>query len=111
MVREAKARVHAAAPAAAPPAAAEPAPAAEPAADAAPVPPSAAPAPSTKQDRLRAAWAGAMNFVAEEFTAGLKDLPPGERWKEQQRIKALTTTAGQLASGTAPPAVPAMAAE
>ncbi len=105
MVREAKARLHPAAPAAETPAAAEPAPAAEPAADAAPapVPPSAAPAAQTAEQRHRAAWADAMTFVAEEFTAGLKDLPPGEQWKEMERIRALTAAAGQLSPGTAPP--------
>jgi hypothetical protein len=111
MVREAKARVQAVAPAAETQQGANPAPVAEPAAPA-PVPPlSAAPAARTAEEKHRAAWADAMTFVAEEFTAGLKDLPPGERWKEMQRIRALTTTAGELVGGTAPPPVPAVAAE
>jgi hypothetical protein len=52
-----------------------------------------------------------MAAVAGEFAAGLEDLPPEERWKEMARIKALTTAAGELSSGTAPPPLPAMAAE
>jgi hypothetical protein len=78
-----------------------------------PVPPSAAAVPAAEpaQNPWRAAWADAMTVVAEEFTAGLKDLPPDERRREMARIQALTTTAGDLVSGTAPPPVPAIAAE
>jgi hypothetical protein len=52
-----------------------------------------------------------MTMVAEEFTEGLKDLPPAERRVEMARIAALTATAGDLVSGTAPPPVDALAAE
>jgi hypothetical protein len=109
MVSEAKARMRAATavaetrPGAAPvaePAAAAPAPAPQPA----PIP-----AVQTAADRQQAAWANAMTAVAEEFTAGLKDLPAGEQWKEMARIKALTTAAGDLASGASP--FPVAAAE
>jgi hypothetical protein len=97
MVREAKARIHASAPT--PEGQPDPAPVAVPASVATPA------------GQLKAAWATAMTAVAEEFTAGLNDLPPDERWKEMARIKALTTAAADLASGAAPPPVPAMAAE
>ena len=112
MVSEAKARVHAATSAAETQPHADPAPTPEPAAMAAPVsvPPSAATA-RTAEERLQAAWADAMAAVAGEFTAGLEDLPPEERWKEMARIKALTTAAGTLSSGAAPPPLPAMAAQ
>ena len=107
MVQEAKARVQAAARAAETPQPdADPAPVAEPA----PVPPSGAPAARTSAQQRQSAWANAMTTVAGEFTAGLQDLPPGERWKEMARIEALTIAATELASGTAPPPVPAMAA-
>jgi acyl-homoserine lactone acylase PvdQ len=88
MVRDAKIRIHADRPA-------------EPAAKTAPA--AATPTARTADDQRRAAWAGAMTAVAEEFTAGLKDLPAGEQWKEMARIKALTTAAGDLA----PPPIPA----
>jgi hypothetical protein len=112
MVREAKARVRAAnAPAPEPQPNGEPAPVAA----AAPVPssaaaPMAAPAARTAEERHRAAWAKAMTDVAEEFTAGLRNLPPEERRKEMARIEAATTAAAELV-GTAPPPVPAIAAE
>jgi len=105
MVCEAKARVQATKASEAetqPPAG--PAPGAEPAAV-------AAPAARTADERHRPARADAMAAVAGEFAAGLEDLPPEERWKEMARIKALTTAAGELSSGTAPPPLPAMAAE
>jgi hypothetical protein len=115
MVREAKTRLHAASvPAAEPRPNAAPAPAAEPAAVAAPAPvlPAAVtPAPRTAAAQRRAAWANAMTVVAEEFTAGLKDLAPEERRKEMARITALTTTAGDLVSRTASPPAAALAAE
>ncbi len=101
MVQEAKARVQAAARAAETP---------QPDADPAPVPPSGAAAARTSAEQRQSAWADAMTTVAGEFTAGLQDLPPGERWKEMARIEALTIAATELASGTAPPPVPAMAA-
>jgi hypothetical protein len=102
MVREAKARVQAANAYAAEPPKAEPPPAAKPA----PVPPSAAaPVARTAEQQHRAAWAKAMTDVAEEFTAGLKDLPPGERRKEMARIEAATMAAAELVSGTAPPPI------
>jgi hypothetical protein len=105
MVQQAKARIHANAQAANTQAAA-PRPKTEPA------PPSAAaPAARTSADQRRSAWANAMTVVAEEFTAGLKDLSPEERWKEMERIEALTNTAADLTSGAAPPPVPVMAAE
>ena len=103
MVREAKARLHPDTPETQP---AQP-PAGEPAAEAAPAPET----PSAPAERLQAAWAGAMTAVAEEFTAGLKDLPEDERRKELARIKALTAAAADLSSGAAPPPLPAMAAE
>ncbi len=101
MVREAKARVQAAT------AACETQPAPGPA----PVPASGAPAARTSTEARQAAWADAMTAVAEEFSAGLQNLPPDERWKEMARIKALTTAAADLSSGAAPPPCPAMAAE
>jgi hypothetical protein len=100
LVREAKARLHPVTAAPATPPSAEPAPATEPAAPSAPA----------RSPRHQAAWAGAMTAVAEEFAAGLKDLPRDEQWKELARIKALTTAAADLAPA-APPPVPAMAAE
>jgi hypothetical protein len=108
MVQQAKARIHANAQAANTQAA-ETSPKAEPA-----PPPAARPSASaarTSEQQRKSAWAGAMTVVAEEFTAGLKDLPPEERWKEMERIEALTNTAADLASGAAPPPVPVMAAE
>jgi hypothetical protein len=115
MVQEAKARIQAAAaPAAEPQPLAEPAPVAEPVAEAAPAQMSAsaaAPADRTPAQQRQAAWAHAMTMVAEEFTDGLKDLPPGERWKEMARIEALTIAAGDLASGAALPPIPAIAAD
>ncbi len=108
MVREARARVQAAA------SEAKPQPDAEPSAVAAaePMPPTAAaPAARIAAEQHRAASVAAMTAVAAEFKAGLDDLPPDQQWKEMARIMALTTTAGDLISGTAPPAVPAMAAE
>jgi len=105
MVREAKARVQTTkAPEAATRPPADLAPAAEP-------PAVTAPAGRTADERHRAAWANAMAAVAGEFTAGLEDLPPEERWKEMARIKFLTTAAGELSSGTAPAPLPAMAAQ
>jgi hypothetical protein len=95
MVRQAKARLNANAPE----------PEARPNAASAP----AAAATRTQAELRQAAWAGAMNAVAEEFTAGLKDLPPDERWREMARIKALTTAAEDLSSGRAPPPFPATA--
>jgi len=109
MVNEANARIRAAA------RAAEAQPDAEPAAEAAApasVPPTAvAPAARTSAQQRQAGWARAMTSVAEEFTDGLKDLPPAERWKEMARIEALSMAAADLASGTALPPVPMMAAE
>lgn len=126
MVQQAKARVQAAtAPAAEPlpdpivPAAApqpDAAPLTSPAKEAAPapVPPAAKPAPApaagTPAQQRQSAWAQAMTMVAEEFKDGLKDLPPEERWKEMARIEALTIAAADLASGTAKPVFPGMAA-
>jgi hypothetical protein len=98
MVREDKARVQAEAPEA------ETQPDAEPA----PVPPSAAAPAARPSGQQQAATAHAMTVVAEEFTAELKDHPPGERWKKMARIEALTVAG---ACGAAPPPVPAMAAE
>nr|WP_294556846.1 hypothetical protein [uncultured Rhodopila sp.] len=122
MVQEAKARVQAAiAPATAPVARAqpkaEPAPAAEPAKVAEPVavaaaaPEAPAAATRTPAQQRQSAWAQAMTMVADEFTAGLKDLPQEERWKKMARIEALTVAAADLASGTARTAFPGMAAE
>jgi hypothetical protein len=117
MVNEAKARIHAAAQAAEKTQPdADPAPVTEPAAEATPAPapvPSSAAAPSagTADQQHRSAWANAMTQVAEEFTDGLKDLPPEERWKEMARIEALTIAAADLASGAPLPPIPAMAAE
>jgi hypothetical protein len=106
MVREATARIRAATAEAQP----DPAPTAEAAAQAtqapAPEPPSAAARQATAQQR-QAAWADAITAVAEEFTDGLKDLPPGECWKEMARIAALTMAAGDPTSGDAPPALAA----
>ena len=109
MVCEAKARVRAAnAPATESPPNTEPAAVATPAQ----MPPSAAsPVARTAEEKHRAAWAKAMTDVAEEFAAGLKDLPPEERRREMARIQAATTAAGELVSGTAPPPLPAMVAE
>jgi hypothetical protein len=110
MVRDAKGRLHPGAPEAQP----APAQAAEPAATAAPAPETpTAPAATarTPAERHQAAWADAMTAVAEEFTAGLKDLPEDEQKKEMIRIKALTTAAADMAPAAAPPPVPAMAAE
>jgi hypothetical protein len=87
MVSEAKARTRAAARAA----------------EAKPDPAPAPEHPVAAQQR-RSSWADAMTVVAEEFAAGLKDLPPAERWKERARIEALTMAAGDLMSGAAPPA-------
>jgi hypothetical protein len=102
MVAEAKAKVQAARPAAESQPA--PAPVAKPEASApAPVPSSV----RTAAGRPQTAWADAMTAVAAEFAAGLKDLPPDEQWKEMARIKALTTAAGDLTSGLAPPPIPA----
>ncbi len=118
MVQEAKARIRAAAtPAAEIQPDADPALKAEPAAKAATalVPPAAeaapAPAARTPAQQRQSAWAQAMTMVAEEFTDGLKDLPPEERWKEMARIEALTIAAADLASGTATPVFPGMAAK
>jgi hypothetical protein len=106
MVHEANARIRAAA------AVAETQPDSEPAAEAAPVPSAAAaPAPRTSAQQRQSAWADAMTVVAKEFTDGLKDLPPAERWKEMARIEALTIAAADIASGAAVPPMPAMAAE
>jgi hypothetical protein len=74
-------------------------------------PPAATPAARTPVQQRQSAWAQAMTQVAEEFTAGLKDLPQEERWKEMARIEALTIAAADLASGTAQTTFPAMAAE
>ncbi len=111
MVSEAKARVRAATSAAGMRLAAEPAPVAE----AAGVPASAPVAASAPDARnataqRQSAWADAMTAVAAEFSAGLDDLPPEERWQEMARIKALTTAAADLSDGAAAPPVPAMAA-
>ncbi len=108
MIGEAKARMQAAA------STAETLPDAEPAAVAAPAPvPPSNPAPAARNPsaQRQSAWADAMTAVAEEFSAGLDDLPPDERWKEMARIKALTTAAADLTSGAAPPPFPAMAAK
>jgi hypothetical protein len=107
MVQEAKARVHADTAVADTRQVVEPAPVAEPAADAAsaPLPPAA----RTPMQQRQSAWADAMTQVAKEFTAGLQDLPPAERWKEMARIEALTIAAADIASGAAPPSVLAMA--
>jgi len=112
MVGEAKARVRASTSAAGTQPDAEPAPVAEAAGvpAPAPVPPSPA-AARTAAVPLQAAWADAMTAVAAEFTAGLNDLSPGERWKEMARINALTTAAGELSSSAPPPPLRAMAAE
>jgi predicted protein tyrosine phosphatase len=91
MVQEAKARVHADT------AVAD--------AASAPLPPAA----RTPMQQRQSAWADAMTQVAKEFTAGLQDLPPAERWKEMARIEALTIAAADIASGAAPPSVLAMA--
>jgi hypothetical protein len=104
MVNEAKARIQAAAQASEARPDAEPAPVAEPAAEAAQAPASVPPsAARTSAQQRQAAWANAMTQVAEEFTDGLKDLPPGERWKEMARIEALTIAAADLASGAPAP--------
>jgi hypothetical protein len=93
MVREAKARTQAHRPA-------EPEPAQPP-----------PPAAHTQADHHRqAAWADAMTRVAEQLTTGLKDLPPDQRSNEMARIKALTTAAGDLATGARPLPAPALAA-
>jgi hypothetical protein len=114
MVNEAKARIQAAAQAAEAQPDAAPAPTTEPAAEAAPAPvPASAAATAARPSahQHRSAWADAMTAVAEEFRAELKDLPPGERWKEMARIEALTIAAGDLAAGAAPPPLHAVAAE
>jgi hypothetical protein len=119
MVRDAKACTHASAPAAETQPDAEPAAVTEPRTETAPAPVSetaAAPAARTGEQQHRAAWAHAMTVVTEEFAAALQDLPPEERWPEErlreiERIEALTTIAGDLVSGTAPPPLPAIAAE
>jgi hypothetical protein len=98
MVREAKARTQAHRPA-------EPEPAQP------PQPAMPAPAAHTQADHHRqAAWADAMTRVAEQLTTGLKDLPPDQRSSEMARIKALTTAAGDLATGARPLPAPALAA-
>jgi hypothetical protein len=106
MVQDAKARIQANAPAAKTQPKADPAPVAAPT-----PPPAAAPVARTSEQQRRSAWANAMTVVAEEFTAGLKDLSPEERWKEMERIEALTNTAADLTSGAASPPIPAIAAE
>jgi hypothetical protein len=89
MVREAKARIHAAAqPDAAPPAAAPETTAAE---------------QPTPADQPPAARADAITAVAEAFKTDLDGLPPEERWKEMARIMAMTAAA-------APPPTAAMEA-
>jgi hypothetical protein len=111
MVDEANARIRASA---AQPAETQPdaVPAAEATPAPAPVPATTAiPAARTSTQQRQSAWADAMTAVARESTDGLKDLPPAERWKEMARIEALTMAAADLASGTAPPPVLAMAAE
>jgi hypothetical protein len=105
MVREAKARVHASQPQ---PVEAPPPAAPAPNDTAAPEPHAGTPA--ARPNQQQAAWADAMTRVAEELTTGLKDLPPDQRRHEMARIKALTTAAGDLSTGSAPPPVPAMAA-
>jgi hypothetical protein len=107
MVDEANARIRASAQAA------ETQPAAGTTRAAAQVPPSAAaPAARTSaQQQQPAGWADAMTAVAEAFAADLEAIPPEQHWKEMTRIMALTSAAADIASGTAPPPVPAMAAE
>jgi hypothetical protein len=112
MVEQAKARIQAAAAPVADPKP-DPAPVAEPMTLAtqatAPVPPSAA-AP-TPLDQQPTEWPDAMTEVAEAFASGLEDVPPEAQWKEMTRIMAMTAAAADIASGTAPPPIPAMAAE
>jgi hypothetical protein len=107
----AKARMHAATetlPTATPATVAEPPVATAPAPE---TPSASARAARSTAEQRRSAWADAMTAVAAEFAAGIDDLPPEERWKELARIKALTTAAGELTSGTALPPLPAMAAK
>jgi hypothetical protein len=100
MMRMAKARTT---PAAGPQPNAGPAPVAEPGAE-------AAPTARTAEEQHEAVWADATTCVDEEFAAGLEGFSSEERWEDLERIKALTTTAGELVSSVAPPGVRAMAA-
>ncbi len=90
-------------PAKAPASAEMPAPAEIPAPARMPAPTKApAPAKITEQD-IQAMWATAMTDVAQEFAGELSHLPPQERRLATMRIKALSSTASTLMSGTAPP--------
>nr|WP_294553212.1 hypothetical protein [uncultured Rhodopila sp.] len=102
MVRDANARIQAAARAPEPeqPPAAT-APAAEPPAPAPATPPAPAaerPDPAGQPD---AALSDAMTAVTRAFTADLNDVPPDERWKEMARIMALTKEAADMVSAAA----------
>jgi len=97
MARDATVRLHADRPVDAEPAAV-------------PVTGAAIPASPATDDQRRPAWAGAMTAVAEEFTTGEKDLPRAEPRNETAQIEALAAAAGDLASGHAPPPIPAMSA-
>jgi hypothetical protein len=65
-----------------------------------PVPHPAPPSPADQQ--RQAAWASAMSDVADEFTAGLSNLPPVERKLASFRAAALSSCANQLLSGDVP---------
>ena len=93
----------------------------EPATPPAPNPPEATPLPRTREDANepnharqsnvpRAApakgdtfWAGAMTNIADEYTAELPNLSPGQRQTHLARIGALSKIATMLGRGEAPP--------
>jgi hypothetical protein len=63
-------------------------------------------APKLTDRQWQAKWATAMTEVAAEYTAGLKFLPPTERWQATRRAAALSSTANQLLLGPVPPTPP-----
>lgn len=67
-----------------------------------PVPPSEPGNPALTDQQRQAAWASAMSDVANEFTAGLSNLPPVERKLASLRAAALSSCANQLLSGEVP---------
>ena len=59
-------------------------------------------APATEDEYFRSAWSTAMADVADELTAGIANLPPGERRAAGIRAAALNTTANHLISSAQP---------
>jgi hypothetical protein len=67
-----------------------------------PIPKAPRQAPATEDEYFRSAWSTAMADVADELTAGIANLPPGERRAAGIRAAALNTTANHLISRAQP---------